>query len=117
MATAQSNKYNNGDRVDIVNGKYKGMKATYVHKYGQVMCSVAIDGGVHRNIWLSSIKPHKHDNKPKVMVKTDKCESKTEPASARKEDIRKLQKSIEDMKLQLDLMQATLKSLLLEEED
>ena len=51
--TKQSNKYNNGDMVVIVNGKYKGLNATYMHKYGKVMCTVAIDG-VHCNIWLSS---------------------------------------------------------------
>ena len=105
MATTN---YNNGDTVDIVNGKYKGMKATYLHKYGKVMCTVGIDG-VQRNIWLLLIMPRKHekhDNKARKVSKTaDKSERKTN--TRRKEDIKKLQQSIEDIKLQLELMQAT----------
>ena len=112
MATQSTthSKYNNGDRVDIVQGKYKGLSARYLHKYGKVMCTVAIDG-VPRNIWLSSIKPRE------VSVETDKSEKRTGEASARKkEDVKKLQQSIQDMKLQLDLMQSALNSLILDDE-
>ena len=110
MATT-SNEYDNGDMVDIVNGKYKGMKATYLHKYGTVMCTVAING-VPRNIWLSSITARKHDDKkPKVSERDDSGKTGTR----RKEDMKKLQRSIEDMKVQLDLMQASLDSLMLDD--
>ena len=113
MATT---KYNNGEMVDIVAGKYKGMQATYLHKYGEVMCTVGING-VNRNIRLSSIMPRtqeKHDNKPNKTA--DESERNTD-TTRRKEDIKKLQRSIEEMKIQLDLMQATLHSLMLHNDD
>ena len=106
--------YNNGDTVNIVNGKYKGMKGIYMHKYGKVMCSVAIDG-VHCNICLTLIK--QHGNKPKKQkgsVWTDASETK-KGGTRRKKDIKKQQRSIEAM--QLDLIQATLKSLMLNNDD
>ena len=116
MDTPTTRSYNNGDRVDIVHGKYKGKKAMYLHKYGKVMCSVSIDG-VHRNIWLSSIEPHEDDDQPKKKKKmsVEDHEKRTEASTRRKEEVKKLQKSIEDMKQQLDLMQSTLNSLLLDD--
>ena len=52
----------------------------------------------------------KHDNKPTVSEK-DESERKT----GTRRNIKKLQRSIEDMKVQLDFMQATLDSLVLDD--
>ena len=111
MTTRRSKtNYINGDRVDIINGKYKGMSATYLGKYGNVMCSVALLGGeLHRNVWLSSVKPHQNQDK------RTETEKKTGDAShwakKKRNDINKLRQSMEDMKLQLDLMISALDSL------
>ena len=91
------------------------MNAAYLRKYGKVMCSVAIDG-VQYNIWLLSIKPHEDDTKLNVSVETDNQEKRTAASARRKEDVKKLQQSIQNMKVQLDLMQSTLNSLILDDE-
>jgi hypothetical protein len=49
--------YNNGERVFIKGGSYKGRYAIYLGRYGRVMCSVKVEGdtATQRNIWLTSI--------------------------------------------------------------
>lgn len=53
--------YSIGDTVHVTGGTYSGRSATYLGKYGRVMCTVKIEGDTRsqRNIWLTSIKPAK----------------------------------------------------------
>ena len=53
-----------GDRLCIIRGRYKGKYATYLSKYGILMCSVKIDGDnvAHRNLRLTSIAPALENN-------------------------------------------------------
>ena len=66
LTTQRSKKktFDNGDQVDIIVGKYKGLSAKYLGKYGKVMCSVSIDGDNKdfRQVWLTLIKRKEQAN-------------------------------------------------------
>lgn len=56
------------NRVYIHGGKYKGRYGFYMGKYGKVMCSVKLDSGEVKNVWLSSVtrmrQDDEEDNRP-----------------------------------------------------
>ena len=52
-----------GDRLIVVRGKYRGQYATYIGKYGIVMCSVKLDGDtIEKHLRLTSVSLVTHTN-------------------------------------------------------
>ena len=119
--TRTRSKYNNGERVDIISGKYKGLSATYLGKYGKVMCSIAIDGDNKdfRHIWLTSIERRKEDEKEGVNTEDSKGTTDNNHSNAnkgkqeeRQKAIVKVMESVYEIQQQLDTILMQLHGLL-----
>ena len=112
--------YSNGERVDIIHGKYKGLSATYLCKYGKVMCSISIDGDNKdfRHVWLTSIErkgevededEHTTDAKANDNKNSQENEDGKEE---KKKEVMKIMESVYDIRQKLDIILVQLHGLM-----
>ena len=96
-----------GDRLIVVRGKYRGQHATYIGKYGTVMCSVKLDGDTttEKHLRLTSVSL--------VTNNSQYCNSTSTTERDKEVRLMKVKAKITAMKAELEVLEDLLNELTL----